>query len=55
MDRRDGRLVILLALTKFPTRSADSPGAQADWCDGQIGVTEALRFHVRRRFRIRVF
>jgi len=24
MDRRDGRLVILLAPTKFPTRSADS-------------------------------
>jgi hypothetical protein len=55
MDRRDGRLVILLAPTKFPTRSADSPGAEADGCYEQIGVTEALRFHVRLRFRIRVF
>jgi hypothetical protein len=33
MNRGDGRLVILLAPTKLPARSTDSPSAKADWCD----------------------
>ena len=57
MNRGDGRLVVLLAPTKLPTRPTDCPGTKANWRDGQIGVTEALRFHVRLRdkFRFRVF
>jgi hypothetical protein len=55
MDRSDGRFVILLASAELPTGAADRPGAKADWCDGQIGVTEALCFHLRFRFRFRVF
>src|SRR2546423_8071014 len=55
MDRRDGRLVILLAPTKFPTRSADSSRSETDRCYEQIGVTEALCFYIRLRFRFHVF
>src|SRR5882724_8823072 len=54
MNRGNGCLVILLAPTKLPTRSTDCPGAKADWRDGQIGVTETLRFHVRLRDRFRI-
>src|SRR5207302_10896033 len=39
MNRGDGRLVILLAPTKLPTRSTDSPGAKANWRDLQIRIT----------------
>src|ERR1700704_783138 len=46
MNRRDRLLVILLAPTKFPTRSANGPRSEADWCDEQIGVTELFRFHI---------
>src|SRR5439155_26961246 len=55
MDRRDGRLAILLAPTKFPTGSADSPSAETDRCYEQIGVTEPLCFYIRLRFRFHVF
>src|SRR5437762_2622209 len=51
MNRADRRFVVLLAPTKLPTRPTDCPGAKADWRDGQIGVTETLRFHVRLRDR----
>jgi hypothetical protein len=56
VNRGDGRFVILVAPTMLPTRSADSPGAKAKRCDGQIGVTQALRSHVRLddRFCFRV-
>src|SRR5438552_15784210 len=52
---RNGRFVVVVAPAKFPARAADGPGAEANGCDGQIGVTEALRFHVRLgdRFRFR--
>src|SRR6266481_8832136 len=46
MNRVDRLFVVLLTPTEFPTRSADSPRAKADWCDEQVGVTELLRFHI---------
>src|SRR4029077_12292059 len=46
MNRGDRRFVVLLAPTKFPARSANSPGAKADGSDEQVGVTELLRFHL---------
>src|SRR6266404_8542985 len=46
MNRGDRRFVVLFAPAKFPAGPADSPGAKADWADGQVGVTEWLRFHV---------
>src|SRR6266480_7086199 len=52
---RNGRFVVLVAPAKFPARAADGPGAEANGCDGQIVVNEAVRFHVRLgdRFRFR--
>ena len=44
---RNGRFVVLVSPAKFPARAANGPGAEADGCEGQIGITEALRFHVR--------
>src|SRR2546430_10956767 len=54
---RNRRFIVLVAPAKFPARAADGPCAEADGCDRQIGVTEALRFHARAddRFRFRVF
>jgi hypothetical protein len=55
MNRSDRLLVVLLAPTKFPTRSADSPRAKADWCNEQVGITEPFRFHINLSgFRIHV-
>src|SRR5258708_21494462 len=50
MNRGDGRLVVLLAPTKLPTRSTDCPGAKADRSDRQVRVTELLRFHIKPSF-----
>src|SRR6266852_4021014 len=46
MNRGNRRFVVLFAPTEFPAGSADSPGAKADWGDGQVGATEWLRFHI---------
>src|SRR5438045_430129 len=50
MNRGDRCFVVLFAPTKFPTRAADSPRAKADRSDGQVGVTEPLRFHIKSSF-----
>src|SRR5437660_6981132 len=54
---RNRRFIVLVAPAKFPARAPDSPGAEANGCDGQIGVTEARRSHVRLgdRFHFPVF
>src|SRR5260370_2983981 len=46
MNRGDRSVVILFAPTKLPARSADTPGAKADRCDEQVGITELLLFHI---------
>src|SRR4029077_16611947 len=46
MNRGDRSFVILFAPTKLPARSANGPGAKADWCNEQVGVTELSRFHI---------
>src|SRR5437868_2011045 len=54
MNRCDRDFVVLIAPAKLPTRSTDSPGAKADWCNKQIGVAEALCFHIRLSYRFRI-
>ena len=45
MNRGDGLFVVLLAPTEFPSRSTNRPGTKAYRSDGQIGITQSLRFH----------
>src|ERR1700757_1952532 len=47
MDCCNRRFIVLFAPAELPARATDGPSAEADGCEGQIGVTKTLRFHVR--------
>src|SRR5689334_16434897 len=49
MNCSDGRLVILVTPTMLPTRSTDSPGAEAERRNVNIRVSQSFSFHVRDR------
>src|ERR1700737_443534 len=49
MNRGDRLFVVLLAPTKFPTRSTNGPGPKTNGRNRQVGIPELLRFHINLR------
>ena len=50
MNRRDGRVVILITPCELPTGAANGPSPEAHRRDEQIRIAELFRFHVIKCF-----